>query len=112
MLDRLSRRVGTVSIESRGSRRKGSFPAAGASPAPGKAQMPTPTPKVGLRGRLQGTFQAHPRLVTWLVLAVGMVAILLWTSSGADLLFHQRLVLILATVGLAGLCAWIINWET
>ena len=36
---------------------------------------------------------------------------ILWAARDVDLLAHQRLVLVLATVGLAGLCAWIINWE-
>lgn len=61
--------------------------------------------------RVQAAYQAHPLLVTWLVLAIGMVAILLWASRDVELLFHQRLILVLATVGLAGLCAWIIGWE-
>jgi len=60
---------------------------------------------------VRSVYQAHPLLVTWLVLTVGMVAILLWASRDTDLLAHQRLFLVFATVGLAGLCAWIIGWE-
>lgn len=87
--------------ESQGSRSKGSTRALEAHPGAGR----------GLLARTQSAFQAHPRLATWLVLAIGMVAILLWAARDVDLLAHQRLVLVLATVGLAGLCAWIINWE-
>ena len=65
----------------------------------------------GLAARVRALVDAHPALVTWLVLAVGMVAILLWAARDGDLLFGQRLVLVLATVALAGLCAWIIGWE-
>jgi hypothetical protein len=67
--------------------------------------------ELGFRARLRAAYQAHPLLLTWLVLAVGMVAILLWASREVDLLFRQRLFLVLATVALAGLCAWIIGWE-
>lgn len=53
----------------------------------------------------------HPRLAAWFVLAVGMVAILVWSARDVGLLPHQWAALIVATVGLAGLCIWIIGWE-
>jgi hypothetical protein len=53
----------------------------------------------------------HPRLSAWLVLAVGMVAILLWASKDVGLLPTQLLALVVATILLAGLCVWIIGWE-
>ena len=53
----------------------------------------------------------HPRLAAWFVLAVGMVAILAWSARDVGLLPHQWAALIVATVGLAGLCIWIIGWE-
>lgn len=53
----------------------------------------------------------HPRLTAWLVLAVGMVAILLWSARDVGLLPAQWAALIAATTGLAGLCVWIIGWE-
>lgn len=53
----------------------------------------------------------HPRLTAWLVLAVGMVAILAWSARDVGLLPGQWAALILATIGLAGLCIWIIGWE-
>jgi len=53
----------------------------------------------------------HPRLAAWFVLAVGMVAILVWSARDVGLLAHQWASLIVATIGLAGLCIWIIGWE-
>jgi hypothetical protein len=53
----------------------------------------------------------HPRLTAWLVLAVGMVAILVWSARDVGLLPGQWAALIVATIGLAGLCVWIIGWE-
>lgn len=93
--------------ESRSSRDKGTLPSLGV----GTGTATVPMPKPGLWARLCGLAEAHPRLLTWAVLAIGMVAILLWASHEQPLLLHQRLVLAAATVGLAGLCAWIIHWE-
>ena len=53
----------------------------------------------------------HPRVVTWIVLAVGMVIIFLWAARDVELLWYQRLAMAVACVGLAGACAWIIGWE-
>jgi predicted tellurium resistance membrane protein TerC len=56
-------------------------------------------------------YNRHPKLVAWVVLAVGMVAILLWSAKDVGLLPQQSLALVIATIGLAGLCVWIIGWE-
>jgi hypothetical protein len=56
-------------------------------------------------------FSEHPRLAAWLVLAAGMVAILVWSARDVGLLPGQWAALIVATIGLAGLCIWIIGWE-
>jgi len=53
----------------------------------------------------------HPRLIAWLVLAIGMVIILVFSARDVGLLPGQWAALIVATVGLAGLCVWIIGWE-
>ncbi len=53
----------------------------------------------------------HPMLLAWLVLAVGMVAMLLYAARDVDLLATQRLALVVATIGLAGACVWILTWE-
>lgn len=56
-------------------------------------------------------FSEHPRLAAWVVLAVGMVAILIWSARDVGLLPGQWAALIVSTIGLAGLCIWIIGWE-
>ena len=53
----------------------------------------------------------HPRLTAWAVLAVGFVAILVWSARDVGFSAGQWAALIAATVGLAGLCVWIIGWE-
>ena len=53
----------------------------------------------------------HPRLVSWFVLALGMVIMLLWAAKDVGLLPGQMAALVVATVLLAGLCVWIIGWE-
>ncbi len=53
----------------------------------------------------------HPQLLAWLVLAVGMVIILVWSARDVGLLPAQWAALIVATILLAGLCVWIIGWE-
>jgi hypothetical protein len=53
----------------------------------------------------------HPRLVSWFVLALGMVIMLLWAARDVGLLPGQMVALVIATILLAGLCVWIIGWE-
>ncbi len=53
----------------------------------------------------------HPRLISWLVLALGMVIMLLWAAKDVGLLWGQMVALVVATILLAGLCVWIIGWE-
>ena len=40
-----------------------------------------------------------------------MVIVLIIAARDVGLLWNQWLFLILATIGLAGLCVWIIGWE-
>lgn len=60
---------------------------------------------------MRDLWERHPYLVSWAILAVGMVAILLVASRDVALDLSQRFWLIVATVGLAGLCVWILSWE-
>ena len=60
---------------------------------------------------LKEFLQKHPQLAAWFVLAIGMVAILLWSARDVGLLPAQMLALTVATILLAGLCVWIISWE-
>ena len=54
--------------------------------------------------QLRNWIKQHPMLTAWVVLSIGMVVILLYTSKDVDLLPSQRLALVLATIGLAGAC--------
>ncbi|MCL4535320.1 MAG: hypothetical protein M1370_09215 [Bacteroidetes bacterium] len=54
----------------------------------------------------------HPMLTAWVALSIGMVAILLYTAKDVELLPTQRLALVLATIGLAGACVWILSWDS
>ncbi len=60
---------------------------------------------------LKDWVKRHPRLTAWFVLAVGMVAILLWAAQDVGFETGQWAVLILTTILLAGLCVWIIGWN-
>lgn len=53
----------------------------------------------------------HPNLTTWGVLAVGMLAALVWSARDEGLAPAQWAWLAVAVTGVAGLCAWIISWE-
>ena len=53
----------------------------------------------------------HPNLVSWAILAAGMLAILSWSARDVGLAPSQWFWLGVATVLLAGLCTWIISWE-
>jgi len=53
----------------------------------------------------------HPRITAWIVLALGMVVILIWSARNVGLLPGQWAALIVATILLAGLCVWIIGWN-
>lgn len=54
----------------------------------------------------------HPQLTAWVVLALGMVIILIIAARDVGLLPGQWAALIVATILLAGLCVWIIGWDT
>lgn len=64
-----------------------------------------------MRTVLRNVFQQHPMLVAWAVLAVGMVAMLLYAAKDVPLLPTQILALVVATILLAGACVWILTWE-
>jgi K+ transporter len=53
----------------------------------------------------------HPNLVSWALLAAGMVVIVLFAARNVGFTTGQWAALIVATIGLAGLCVWIISWE-
>lgn len=60
--------------------------------------------------KIKNWIRTHPNLTAWLVLAVGMVAILLWEARDVGLEGMQWFWLIVVTVLVAGACIWIISW--
>lgn len=64
-----------------------------------------------MRTALRRILQQHPMLVAWAVLAIGMVAMLLYAARNVGLLPTQMAALVVATVLLAGACVWILTWE-
>ncbi len=61
--------------------------------------------------QLRKLWDEHPNLVSWLVLAVGMVIIVVIAARHVGFQAGQWAALIGATIALAGLCVWIISWE-
>ncbi|MFZ2361144.1 MAG: hypothetical protein WA040_17520 [Anaerolineae bacterium] len=61
---------------------------------------------------LQQMYDKHPNLMLWAGLALGMVAILLVAARNVGFTVSQWAALLAATVALAGLCVWIISWES
>ncbi len=53
----------------------------------------------------------HPQLTSWIVLAIGMVIILVWSAKDVGFTPGQWTALIITTMLLAGACVWIIGWE-
>jgi hypothetical protein len=53
----------------------------------------------------------HPDVATGALLSLAFLAALAWAGRGVDLGPRQWLVLAVASVVTAGLCAWIIGWE-
>ena len=54
--------------------------------------------------------EKHPQIVAWIVLAVGMVIILVWSAKDVGFTPSQWTALVITTVLLAGACVWIIGW--
>jgi hypothetical protein len=60
---------------------------------------------------LKKFWSEHPILSNWSVLALGFVIILGFSARHVGFTASQWAALITVTVLLAGLCAWIIEWE-
>jgi uncharacterized protein (DUF983 family) len=52
----------------------------------------------------------HPQLTSWIVLAIGMIIILIWSAKDVGFTAQQWVALIITTILLAGACVWIIGW--
>jgi hypothetical protein len=61
---------------------------------------------------LKQWINVHPKLAAWIVLAIGMVILVVLSAKDVGLLPGQMAALVVATIGLAGLCVWIIGWES
>ena len=61
--------------------------------------------------QLRKLWDAHPSLVSWLLLAIGMVVIVVIAARNVGFKPGQWAALIAATIALAGLSVWIIGWE-
>ncbi len=53
----------------------------------------------------------HPQITAWVVLAIGMVIILVWSARDVGFTPGQWTALVITTILLAGACVWIIGWE-
>lgn len=53
----------------------------------------------------------HPQITSWIVLAIGMVIILVWSAREVGFTPGQWTALVVTTILLAGACVWIIGWE-
>jgi hypothetical protein len=53
----------------------------------------------------------HPQITSWIVLAIGMVIILVWSARDVGFTGGQWTALVITTILLAGACVWIIGWE-
>ena len=53
----------------------------------------------------------HPQITSWIVLAIGMVIILVWSAWDVGFTTSQWIALVVTTILLAGACVWIIGWE-
>ncbi|MGE5604023.1 MAG: hypothetical protein ACM30E_13310 [Nitrososphaerales archaeon] len=53
----------------------------------------------------------HPNLISWALLAIGMVIIVVFSARNVGFQPGQWAAVIAATILLAGLCVWIISWE-
>jgi hypothetical protein len=52
----------------------------------------------------------HPQIAAWVVLAIGMVIILVWSAKDVGFTTSQWTALVVTTILLAGACVWIIGW--
>jgi len=57
-------------------------------------------------------WEKHNFWASWLILGVGMVAILLWAGWHVGFTLRQWAALIVITLIVAGLASWIISWES
>jgi len=55
--------------------------------------------------------ETWPRITAWIVLSLGCIALLVYEARDVGLSAGNWIALIVATIGVAGLCIWIVSWE-
>ena len=60
--------------------------------------------------KIKTWINTHPRLFAWLILALGMDIILLFSARDVGLEGRQWFWLLVITTLVAGACIWIISW--
>lgn len=60
---------------------------------------------------LKSRFERYPVLATWLILSLAFLIVLFWSARTEALGVRPWLVLGVAAMAVAGLCAWIIGLE-
>jgi hypothetical protein len=60
--------------------------------------------------KIRNFAEQHPRISSWIVLAIGMTAILIWSAKDVGFTGGQWAAVIVTTILLAGACVWIIGW--
>ncbi len=53
----------------------------------------------------------YPRISAWVVLSVGIIAILIYEARDVGLTTTNWIALIVASIVVSGLCIWIVSWE-
>ncbi len=62
-------------------------------------------------GNILTVIDTYPRISAWIVLSVGIVALLIYEARDVGLTTTNWIALIVASVLVAGLCIWIVSWE-
>ncbi len=62
-------------------------------------------------GNILQIIDQRPRISAWVVLSIGIIALLIYEGRDVDLTFTNWVALIVASVLVSGLCIWIVSWE-
>jgi hypothetical protein len=67
--------------------------------------------QVPIVGNIITLLDAYPRISAWVVLSLGIVALLVYEARDVGLSAGNWIALIVASIVVAGLCIWIVSWE-
>lgn len=62
-------------------------------------------------GQVLNMLDTYPRISAWVVLSVGIIALLVYEARDVGLTTGNWVALIIASIVVAGLCIWIVSWE-